>query len=261
MEKLSGLVLDIYDDPAGEVLKTVFPTLDDVPELVKTAQQLTPEMRGRLPDDAFALILEQNGSELKKFATIDAGNTALSVEYFLKTGHKLPVEAQKVAAHNLCVACGWFGIEPPGELRKIAGKKIQLWPKALLKELSKRYKKPVYEPRMPLFTEEILKRNPGSFLGGGPKKIKQGSAEVTVSRVPKVRERQLEALKSRGIEGPTKTAMTKKAIGALPLMMGALVVPGAAGEAKKNLQARKGMGGAVVTPEQLKIRRQQMGLI
>lgn len=121
MEKLSGLVLDIYDDPRGEVLKTVFPSFEDVPDLVKTAQPVTSDLRDRLPDDAFALILEQNGTELRKFATIDAGNTALSVEYFLKTAHKLPVEAQKVAAHNLCVACGWFGIEPPEELQKVAG--------------------------------------------------------------------------------------------------------------------------------------------
>jgi len=44
----------------------------------------------------------------------------LSVEYFLKTAHRLPVEAQKVAAQNLVAACGWYDIEAPEELQKIA---------------------------------------------------------------------------------------------------------------------------------------------
>jgi hypothetical protein len=44
----------------------------------------------------------------------------LSVEYFLKTAHKLPSEAQKTAARNLITACGWYGIDPPEELQKIA---------------------------------------------------------------------------------------------------------------------------------------------
>jgi hypothetical protein len=120
MDKISGIILDVYDDLGGSVLKTIFPTADALPEFVKSAHAISFDERSALPDDAFALILEQGGIELKKFATIDAGNTALSVEYFLKTAHRLPVEAQKVAAQNLVAACGWYDIEAPEELQKVA---------------------------------------------------------------------------------------------------------------------------------------------
>jgi hypothetical protein len=74
-------------------------------------------------------------------------------------------------------------------------------------------------------TREVFKRGAGAGAAGtagayGLYKVTKGkkdepttitiakhsSAPVMVSRVPKVRKRQLEALKSRGIEGPTKTA-------------------------------------------------------
>jgi hypothetical protein len=112
MDKISGLILDIYDDPNGEILKTSFPTPNALPEIVKHAHALTQEERNNLPDDSFALILTQDGREFKKFATIDAGNTALSIIYFLKTAHKLPEDAQKVALNNLCCACEQYGIDP-----------------------------------------------------------------------------------------------------------------------------------------------------
>jgi hypothetical protein len=117
MEKLSGLVLDIYDDPAGTVLSSIFPTAESLPELVKKASKLQLD---KLPDDLFALVLHDGDVTLRKYACADSGNTALSVEYFMKTGYKLPVEAQKVAAANLVKACGWYGIEPPEALEKVA---------------------------------------------------------------------------------------------------------------------------------------------
>lgn len=120
MEKLSGLVLDMYDDPSGEVLRAIFPREAGVPELVKQAHFITPEERAELPDSVFSLVLHNDGTTLRKYACTDPGNTALSVEYFMKTAHKLPEEAQKIAAANLVQACGWYGIEPPQELQKIA---------------------------------------------------------------------------------------------------------------------------------------------
>lgn len=120
MEKLSGLVIDAGDDYNGAVLRSIFPTRESVPNLIKTAEHLSPERRAELPDDLYALVLQSGDVSLRKFACTDPGNTALSVEYFMKTGHKLPEEAQKVAAANLCAACGWYGIEPPEELEKIA---------------------------------------------------------------------------------------------------------------------------------------------
>jgi hypothetical protein len=120
MEKLSGLVLDVYDDREAEVLKTIFATPEVLPELIKQAARITPELERKIPDDLYALVLHDGDVTLRKFACIDGGNTALSVEYFLKTGHKLPVEAQKVAAENLVKACGWYSIEPPEGLTKVA---------------------------------------------------------------------------------------------------------------------------------------------
>ncbi len=120
MEKLSGLVLDIYDDYSGDVLRSIFPKEAGVPDLIKQAHYITPDERDALPDHVFSLVLHNNGTCLRKYACTDPGNTALSVEYFLKTAHKLPVEAQKTAAENLTTACGWYGIEPPEQLQKIA---------------------------------------------------------------------------------------------------------------------------------------------
>lgn len=129
---LSGLVLDFYDDQSAAVLKSIYPTRDDVPSLVKTAHVLTSEEQHLLPDDVFALVLTQDdGASLRKYACIDAGNTVLAVEYFLQNQDKLPVEAQKVAAANLSEACRWYDLHPPVELVKVALPSIEDGAKAL----------------------------------------------------------------------------------------------------------------------------------
>jgi hypothetical protein len=116
----SGLVLDVYDDFGGGVLRELFPSFDDIPEQVKVAHVVTAEEREQLPDDVFALVLVNNGETLRKYACIDEGNTVLSVQYFLKNAHKLPLEAQKVAAENLKAACAWYDLQAPEELEKVA---------------------------------------------------------------------------------------------------------------------------------------------
>jgi len=120
MNKLSGLILDAADDHDGAVLRSIFPSQESVPELIKEAQYLDPGHLSVLPDDLFALILHDGDVTLRKFACADAGNTALSVEYFMKTADKLPVAARQAAAQNLVTACGWYGIEPPRGLEKVA---------------------------------------------------------------------------------------------------------------------------------------------
>lgn len=166
MEKLSGLVLDRYDDVGNAVLGSLPVRVVEV--FVKRAQAFSSEELSRLPDDTFALILQDGDTTMKKFSMADAGNTGLSVIYFLENGHKLPVEAQKVAAANLMRGCGWYGIPVSDELQKVA-------------------------------------------LG-------------------------------------------------LNMLMGAAMVPGAARESKTNLQAARGTGGAIMTPDQIKMRRLQMGV-
>ncbi len=118
--RTSGLNLDLYDDSRGEVLKEIYPTREDLPDIVKQAHALSPGERQALPDDVFALVLVNGDEKLRKYACTDPGNTTLSVAYFLKNGHKLPTEAQKTAAENLRTACSWYDIEPPTELDKVA---------------------------------------------------------------------------------------------------------------------------------------------
>lgn len=124
MEKISGLVLDMFDDPAGAVMRKVFPTKSSVPELLKTATALTPAQRDALPDDAYALVIEQGGTRLRKYACVDAGTTATNITYFMMNYDKLPEVAVKTAASNLCTACTWYDIEPPDELKKLSSGNI-----------------------------------------------------------------------------------------------------------------------------------------
>lgn len=115
----AGLVLDLYDNPMD--LRSIFKSLDEVPETIKTAHRLSSDDLAALPDDSFALVLMNGGDRLRKYACVDRGNTELSIAYFFKHGHKLPFEAQKTAAANLLVACGWYGIDAKDELEKVAG--------------------------------------------------------------------------------------------------------------------------------------------
>lgn len=121
MRSLSGLILDVYDDTHGELFRGIYPELTQVPGAVKVAHYLTPDERAKLPDDVFSLILEQGDTRLRKYACTDAGNTIMSVEYFLRTHPKLPTDATKLAAHNLQIACSWYGLPENRQLYKLAG--------------------------------------------------------------------------------------------------------------------------------------------
>jgi hypothetical protein len=108
--KTAGVVFDFYDDAAGSVLKSFFQTADDLPEVIKTAHILSGDEKATLRDDAFALVMHNNGQVLRKFACIDAGNTLLSALYFFKTAGILPDAAQQQAADAIVEACGRFGL-------------------------------------------------------------------------------------------------------------------------------------------------------
>lgn len=167
MLKLSGLVLDRYDDVDNTVLGSL--PVPVVETFLKRAHVFSSEELGQLPDDTFALIIQDGDVVMKKFSMADAGNTGLSVIYFMENGHKLPEEAQKVAAANLVRGCGWYGLPVSDELVKIA-------------------------------------------------------------------------------------------FGAIGLLNAALVAPGAVREAKNNLATVKGAGPGIMTPDQIKARRLQMGV-
>lgn len=120
MSQMTGLVFDPYDDTTGEVLKSIIPDPSGLPSFVKEARRLLPEDARGVPDDNYALVLLKEGQKMRKFATVDKGNTALSVMYLLKQAHLLPPQAVKVAAHNLIEACGRYGMEPPVQLKMAA---------------------------------------------------------------------------------------------------------------------------------------------
>lgn len=117
MHKYGGIVLDYYDDK-GATLKAKFPTVDSLPDAIKTA---AVRPRDEVADQDFALVALDGGNVLRKFACTDSGTTAMSVIYFMEHGSKLPEDAQKTAAENLCSACIAFGIVPPIPLIKMAG--------------------------------------------------------------------------------------------------------------------------------------------
>lgn len=117
MSRYSGVVLDFHDD-SGQHFKTRFPSVDDVPNIIKEADIRSPE---DLPNEAFALVAIDGPDVLRKYACYDPGTTAMSVVYFMDHGHKLPEEAVKVAAANLTEACVEFDILPPADLIKMAG--------------------------------------------------------------------------------------------------------------------------------------------
>lgn len=120
MKRLSGYVFDTYDDVDGQVLRSIVENPTHLPPFVKTAARLTPSQIENYPDDNFALILFDGTDKLKKYATVDRGNTTLSVIYLLKQAHLLPPEAVKTAAKNLIGACEMYGLSIPDELVKAA---------------------------------------------------------------------------------------------------------------------------------------------
>jgi hypothetical protein len=112
--KLAGVIIDFYDDISGSELKSVYPTADKLPEIIKTAHILNPDERAILRDEAYALIVQDEGKVFRKFACVDPGNTLLSLLYFQKSASLLPEEAQKVAAKNIYDRAVEFGILKEG---------------------------------------------------------------------------------------------------------------------------------------------------
>lgn len=131
----TGSIIDFYDDPHGQVLKEKVASAD-LPDYIKEAQHLDQAVRDRLPDEAFAVVMFDRGEKIRKYACVDKGNTALSTLYFMENSHKLPEEAQKVAAANLVRSCEHHGLDVPLQLVKAASM-IDPAQKALRRALAK----------------------------------------------------------------------------------------------------------------------------
>lgn len=120
MKRLSSYVFDTYDDTDGQVLKSIIPDPSIIPPFIKSASRLTSDQIDKTPDDNFALIFFDGVNKFKKYATIDKGNTTLSVLYLLKQAYLLPPDAVKTAARNLIGALETYGLPIPTDLEKAA---------------------------------------------------------------------------------------------------------------------------------------------
>jgi len=113
---LQAAVLDVYDDK-GALLRQFFTDPGQLPDIVKTASPV----RDDAPDSTFALVgREGDGPLLRKFPTHDAGNTVLSLLYFGETHEKLGQDLRIVAAAELELACGHYGLPVPALVAHIA---------------------------------------------------------------------------------------------------------------------------------------------
>lgn len=116
-------VLDFQDDK-GALLREVFPKHALIPESVKVA--MPTERLRQVGDEHFALVFENEGECYRKFACVDEGHTVVSAIYLTKTAHKLPVEAQKVAAQNVVTALQRYDLPCPNVLLKLAAGEVYL---------------------------------------------------------------------------------------------------------------------------------------
>ncbi len=155
MGGLARFVFDSYDDIEGRVLRGLAKSPDHLPDFIKTAERLTEDRISNLPDDQFALVIFDEGQKLKKYATVDKGNTALSVMYLLKQAHLLPPTAVKVAAQNLLAACEEYELDVPMALKVAAATGVS--------GLSGKSKKPYVKGAKVSKIQFPMKEAPGEF--------------------------------------------------------------------------------------------------
>lgn len=123
MIKTAGVVFDLYDDD-GALLKQTFEG-GAAPEVISEGVFLTEEERAALPDNAFAAVITNGEETLRKYACIDAGNTASSTIYFLAVRDRFPSHAKMKIAKNLVDANRYFGFIPPVALvKEAAGRRL-----------------------------------------------------------------------------------------------------------------------------------------
>jgi len=119
--RIAGIVLDIYDDPKGVVLRQkVAATGIGIPPKLASSQLLDVEDLDRIPDRLFALVAENHGEILRKYAMHDESHLTTSIIYFLECGGLLPQKTQEKVAANLINACAWYDLDPPEPLVKRA---------------------------------------------------------------------------------------------------------------------------------------------
>jgi len=117
--KTAGLILDVYDDLQGIVLRKKLAG-GALPTKLASADLLEAPDLARLPDRMFGLVAANGEETLRKYAMHDEAHLATSIIYFLECGHILPKTAQATTAKNLLNACAWYDLDPPEPLVKKA---------------------------------------------------------------------------------------------------------------------------------------------
>jgi len=120
---MSTPILDFADD-GGALMRRIYPSLDDIPDFVKTAELVDASSAPNLDDGHFALVVNlPDGGKLRKFATIDLGNAFISALYLNTFGDSLPEDMYKEAAANLEHAFEAYGVQIPDVLKHKAMEK------------------------------------------------------------------------------------------------------------------------------------------
>lgn len=116
---LAGVILDIYDDPKGLVLRNKLAG-KHLSQKLAASRLLEHDELERLPDHLFALVASNHGDTLRKYAMHDEGHLTTSIIYFSECGHLLPDHVRQKVAGNLVEGCSWYDQAPPGFLTKLA---------------------------------------------------------------------------------------------------------------------------------------------
>ena len=116
---LAGVILDIYDDPKGLVLRNKLAG-KQLSQKLAASRLLEHDELEQLPDHLFALVATNHGDTLRKYAMHDEGHLTTSIIYFAECGHLLPDHVRQKVAANLIEGCGWYDQTPPEFLTKLA---------------------------------------------------------------------------------------------------------------------------------------------
>ncbi len=117
---LAGVILDIYDDPKGRILRDKVASIGGMPTKLASSRLLEDEELDRLPDRVFAMVAENHGQTVRKYAMHDEAHLITSVFYFDECKGLLPTETRQKVASNLLIGCGWHDARPPRSLVKEA---------------------------------------------------------------------------------------------------------------------------------------------
>ena len=181
--RTAGIILDVYDDPQGLVLREKLAGAA-LPEKLASSHLLDAADLARLPDRLFGLVGENNGTALRKYAMHDEAHLLTSIVYFMECGRRLlPEEASTKVAGNLTNACAWYGVDPPDGLVKEAIGAMRLGMGVLGGTMGAAEMKDVVKEskhKRRAFTDDFRRAQSGMKVAGGNQLELTGAEERTI---------------------------------------------------------------------------------